>query len=74
MLSKKDCIKEANRQLNESIYYRKLFADPTSQYTTEVKQCVDSMYERKLIDKKNKEFPSPSVSTGSQILFTTKDS
>ena len=65
VLSKEDYIKEANRQLNESVYYRKLPADPTSQYTTEVKQCVDSMYQRKLIDKKNKEIPSPSVSTGS---------
>ena len=51
VLSKEDYIKEANRQLNESVYYRKLPADPKSQYTMEVKQCVDSMYERKPIDK-----------------------
>ena len=44
VLSKEDYIKEANRQLNESVYYRKLSADPTSQYPTEVKQCVDSMF------------------------------
>ena len=58
MLSKEDYIKEANQQLNESVYmsYRKLPADPTSQYTTEVKQCLDSMYRRGLIDKKVKNF------------------
>ena len=47
---------EANRQLNESVYYRKLSADPTSQYSTEVKQCVDSMFKRGLIEKKVKNF------------------
>ena len=50
VLSKEDYIKEANRQLNESIDYLKLPADPTSQYTT------DSMYRRELIDKKVKNF------------------
>ena len=47
MLSREDNIKEANRQLNKSAYYRKLQVDPTSQYTMEVKQCVDSMYSMK---------------------------
>ena len=55
MLSKEDYIKEANRQLNESVYYRKLSADPTSRYKTEVKQCVASMYRKELIDKKVKD-------------------
>ena len=43
MLSKKDNTREANRELNESIYYRKLPVDTRSQYTAEVKQCVDSI-------------------------------
>ena len=59
VLSKEDYIKEANRQLNESVYYRKLSADPTSQYSTEVKQCVDSMFKRGLIEKKVKNFLVP---------------
>ena len=58
-LSKHDYINEANQQLNESIYYRKLPADPTSQYTTEVKQSVDSIYRRGVIDKKVKNFLVP---------------
>ena len=59
VLSKEDYIKEASWQLNESVYYQKLPADPTSQYTMEVKQCVDSMYRRELIDKKVKHFLVP---------------
>ena len=59
VLSKDDYINEANRQLNESVYHRKLPVDPTSQYTMEVKQCVDSMYRRGLIDRKAKNFIVP---------------
>ena len=59
VLSKEDYIKEADRQLNESVFYRKLSADPTSQYSTEVKQCVDSMFRRGLIDKRVKDFLVP---------------
>ena len=61
MLSKEDYMKEAKRQLNESVYYQKLPVDPTSQYMTEVKQCVDSMYmyRRELINKKVKNFLVP---------------
>ena len=56
VLSKEDYIKEAERQLNESVFYLKLSADPSSQYSTEVKQCVDSMFRRGLIDKRVKDF------------------
>ena len=59
VLSKEDYIKEANWQLNESVYYQKLPTDPTSQYTMEVKQCVDLMNRRELIDKKEKNFLVP---------------
>ena len=59
VVSKEDYIKEANWQLNESVYYRKLPADPTSQYTMEVKRCVDLMYRRELRDKKGKDFLVP---------------
>ena len=41
------------------VYHRKLSADPTSQYSTEVKQCVDSMFKRGLIEKKAKNFLVP---------------
>ena len=43
MLSQKEYIKEPYQQLKECVYYRTLPTDPTSQYMTEVKQCVDSM-------------------------------
>ena len=33
----KNYIEEANRHLNEFVYYRKLTVDPTSQYLMEVK-------------------------------------
>ena len=72
VLSKEDYIKEANRQLNESVYYRKLPADPTSQYTTEVKQCVDSMYQRKLIDKKTRKFLVPQSPRAARFYLLPK--
>ena len=42
--------------MNDSVYYRKLFTDLTTQYSTEVKQCVDSMIKRGVIEKKVKNF------------------
>ena len=45
VFSKEDYIKEANRQLNESVYCRKFSTEPTSRYTMEVKQCVESIYQ-----------------------------
>ena len=59
VLSKEDYTKEANRQLNDFVFYRKLSSDPTSQHSTEVKQCVDSMFRRGLIDKRVKDFLVP---------------
>ena len=48
VLSKEDYIKEANQQLTESVYYRKLSTDPTSQYTAEVKYvwtwCIEESW------------------------------
>ena len=59
MLSKEDYIKEADWQLNESVFYRKLSADPTSQHSMEVKQFVDSVLQRRVIDKKARNFLVP---------------
>ena len=59
VLSKNDYISEADRQLNNVSYYQKLTADPTFQYASEVKEFVDSMFNRGLIDKKIRDFLVP---------------
>ena len=42
----KDCIKEANRLINESVYYWKLSANPTSQFVDVSGVIIDSWKER----------------------------
>ena len=59
VLSKEDYIREADRQLNNPTHYCQLTADPTSQYSTEIKAFVDSMFHRGLIDKKTRKFLTP---------------
>ena len=59
VLSKEHYIKEADRQLNESVFNRKLSSDIISQHSTAVKQCVHSVFRRGLIDKRVKDFLVP---------------
>ena len=54
VFSKIDYINEADRQLNDHSYYQKLTVDPTSQYTSKMKDFVDSMFNRGLTDKKTR--------------------
>ena len=59
-------------QLNKSVYYRKLPADPTSEYITEVRECVDSMYQRKLIDMKTRKFLAPQYPRAARFYLLPK--
>ena len=54
--SKKDYIKEAERQLGNENHYRKLEKDPTSTYTAEIKNVVQKMYSNGAIEKNVKNF------------------
>ena len=62
VLSREDYIKEANRQLNESSYYRKLSADPTSSSKHDGGETVRGLDVRKKADRqKNKENSLPEI-------------
>ena len=52
-------IRETDWQLNNLLYYKKLNVDPTSHYKSEIKNLVDSMLNRGLVDKKIQEFLVP---------------
>ena len=73
VLSKEDYIKEADHQLNNNVYYQQLTADPTSQHISEVKHFVRSMFERRLINKKDQRFSGPSPTMSSEALPITKN-
>ena len=59
ILSKEDYIKEAMRQLNNASHYRKLPSDPTMKISTEIKEVVNGLFTRGLIDRHSKEFLTP---------------
>ena len=59
MLSKEDYIQEAMRQLNNISHYRKLPSDPMMKHATEMKEVIDSLFMRGLIDRHSKEFLTP---------------
>ena len=52
-------IKEADRHLENNLYYQKLWADPTARYTTKIKKFINLVFSRGLINKKTKNFLIP---------------
>ena len=71
-LNREDYIKEADRQLNEFVFYLNLSTDPTSQPSMEEEQCVDSMFKRVLINKREKDFPVPHLPWAARFYLLPK--
>ena len=56
VLSKKDYINEAERQLNNHAHYTKLHIDPTPRFILEIKSFINSMFAKGQIDKHTRDF------------------
>ena len=52
VLNEDNYVREANRRLNNPTHYRQLNADPTSQYSMEIKAFMNSMFHKGMINKK----------------------
>ena len=68
MLRKEDYVKEADQQLKNQSYYKKLDVDPTPQYASEIRSFIKSMLTRGQINKKMKKLPNPLPPEDSEIL------
>ena len=72
VLSREDYIEKARSQLSNANYYKKLASDPTPTYAAEIKQFVNLMFERRLIDKHTKEFLTPNAPKISRLYLLPK--
>ena len=72
VLKKSDYLKEAERQLRNKDHYQKIEKDPTPFYTAEIRKVVAKMYMNGAIDKKVKNFLSPSSPRISRLYLLPK--
>ena len=59
VMNKKDYLAEAGRQLGDTSFYQKLEKDLTPPFSKEVKQQVQQLFTKGLIDKKTKDYLIP---------------
>ena len=72
VLSKKDYINEAERQLNSHAHYTKLGADLTPQFVVEIKSFIHSMFANGQIDKHTRDFLIPHHSRVATLYLLPK--